>query len=215
MRGGVMARRVLVCAATKWEAGPLSRRLSAVVLRTGMGPQRARAALSAVPAEDHYDLAVSAGFAGALQPGIAPGDVVMDVREAPAEWPPLSREIAQRLGVRLHFGRIMHSDKVLAAPSAKRCLGEKERACAVDMETEAVRAWARERGAEALAVRVVLDAVDDELPAELPQGEDFPALARYALSRPASLPGLIRLGMRQRRAIAVLGDFLAALLESL
>ena len=59
---------VLVAAATRWESEPIRRALGScpvTVLRTGMGPAAAAAALARLETEPA--LIVSAGFAGALR----------------------------------------------------------------------------------------------------------------------------------------------------
>jgi nucleoside phosphorylase len=156
---------------------------------------------------------ISAGFAGALQPGLATGDIVFDPLEAPVSLAQGARETAEELGVKLHMGKIHSVDRVLTAKGAKRELGESLRAAAVDMETASIATWACERGATPLGIRVILDEVDDPLPEEAPEDASFSAGLRYALSRPTQIPLLIALGIRQKRAMSVLVRFLEVYLK--
>lgn len=217
-------RTTLLCAATKWEAEPLARALrlsrrsesifsngTLRLAKIGAGSS-ASAGLSAL---EPADLVVSVGLCGALQPGMRTGDIVFDVQGAPGEWPPLARECAAELGLSIHFGRIIGSAEVVATKDAKTALGRQHRAAAVDMESEAVRSWARERGAEAFALRAVLDSLDDAVPADMPEGEGAGALLRYAAGHWRQLPLLLATGGRQRRAMTTLGGFLAAYLPRL
>lgn len=214
-------RTVLLCAATKWEAEPLaralklSRRSEALfsngalrLAKIGAGASAA-AGLSAL---EPADLVVSVGLCGALQPGMRTGDVVFDVQGAPGEWPPLARECAAGLGLPIHFGHIIGSAAVVSTKDAKAALGRQLRAAAVDMESEAIRSWARGRGCEAFALRAVLDGLEDSVPADLPKGEGAGSLLRYALGHWTQLPLLLATGGRQRRAMGALGAFLSAFL---
>ncbi|OIO10552.1 MAG: hypothetical protein AUJ52_04015 [Elusimicrobia bacterium CG1_02_63_36] len=198
---------ILLTAATPWERRPLEK-TGLEVLETGIGPAKAREALDAW--RGRASVVVSSGFAGALQPGIFCGDILFDPLESPVALAQGARETAEELGIPLHMGRIQSVDRVLESPDDKRRLAAQVRAAAVDMETAAVRDWARSRGVTPLGVRVILDGLDDRLPRGLPKGDSLAAGVRYAFSRPAEIPFLIGLGLRQRRAIAVLVRFLEA-----
>ncbi len=206
----VNTQTALLCAATRWEALPLVRAFegnAAIrVLQTGIGKTKCAAALSSAASPS---LVVSTGYAGALQPGMKPGELVADVREADLELVKLARELAQSMSLPIHFGKIVHSDRVLGKAADKRALGARERASAVDMESLAIRDWARPLGVPVLVVRAVLDSVDDSLPEQVPGDEDLPALISYALSHPLELPRLMKLGLRQRRVMPRYARFLA------
>ncbi len=222
---------VLICAATRWEAQPLAEFLGlkiagagrwkgalgdrgVMLVQTGVGPAKAGEALAELSSEI-FGLALSAGFAGALQPGINSGDIVCDIRGADAALPPLARKIAHAQGAAIHFGKIAHSDKVLASPDEKRALGVTLRASAVDMETQALRTWAEDREIPMVPVRVVLDGLNDRLPRAMPKGEDALSLAGYVLTNLFDLPVMIATGLKQKRAIASLGRFLKEFLPHL
>lgn len=224
-------RAVLITAATKWEAEPLARGLglnsagegrwqgtvggrTVTLLKTGMGAQKTTAALERGIVAGDFQLVLCAGLCGAMQPDVRPGDIVADPHEVDLELVVPLRETAQTLKQPFHFGRILHTNVVLG-PAAKRSLGAEHRAAACDMETQAVRRWAHATPLAVIGVRAVLDGLDDELPADAPAGEDAASLARFALSRPAALPGLLRLGWRSARAMTSLTRFLKAYLERL
>ncbi|MBI5240852.1 MAG: phosphorylase [Elusimicrobia bacterium] len=197
-------RNVLVAAATRWESEPIRRALSrpALVLRTGLGPAAASAALARLETEPA--LVVSAGFAGALQPDLRCGDLVAcQLTPCPQAAKALETS-AVGLGVVPRFGRILHSDFVLTTPEQKREAGERSGALAVDMESSAIAAWARGRGLPALAVRVVFDELDRPLPA-----------AGWAMLNPFFWPRLAAFWPVQRRAAAVLSSVMRSFLEAL
>jgi nucleoside phosphorylase len=220
---------ILLCAATKWEAEPLAKALSlrcvsafrwegsvgcadVVLIKTGVGPANAREALASVSAPK---LLLSTGFAGALQPKMFSGDLVLDVQGLDLETPPMIRELASEKGLPFHFGKIIHSDAVLHRPEDKRALGLKNRAAAVDMESQAIRQAAERLGVPFLAARVVLDSLDDRLPSAVPAGEAISDLVPYVLTNLPELPLMLKTGLLQKNAISNLAGFLTALLPKL
>ena len=198
---------VVITAATRWEADPIRQALRgsrpALVLRTGMGAAAAAAALSRLDSEPA--LVVSAGFAGALQGDLRCGDLVASQLTPCPTAAKALETAAVGLGLVPRFGRILHSDFVLTTPAQKQEAGVRTGALAVDMESSAVAAWARQRGLPAIAVRVVFDEMDRPLPA-----------AGWAvLLQPFSLLRLAALWPVQRRSAAVLSSVMKAFLEAL
>lgn len=220
---------ILLCCATKWESSPLIQRwglsevkslqyegsvrcVDVVLIKTGIGAPHVREALARQAAPR---LAISVGFAGALQPGMASGDLVLDVQGLDLAVPQAAREIAAARKVPLHFGRIAHADTVLSRPEDKAALGKAQRCSVVDMESATIKAWSASHGVAFLGARVVLDALDDLLPSEIPAGETAAELIPFVLRNFTDLPTLARVGWLQRRAIARLATFLEDLLPSL
>jgi adenosylhomocysteine nucleosidase len=221
---------VLLTAATKWEAEPLAKGLGltrvrdgrfegtlggrrVVLVKTGMGAKKTADALEGGFAAADYGVAFSVGLCGAMQPELRTGDLVADAQNVDLDLVVPLRETARSLGLRFHFGKLLHTNVVLA-PAAKRKLGAEHRAVACDMETAAVRRWAYEK-IPVVGVRAVLDELDETLPADAPEGEDAASLARFALAHAASMPGLIRTGLRSGRAMKNLTRFLKAYLETI
>lgn len=220
---------ILLCCATKWEASPLIQRwglrqvtpfqfegavrgVDVVLLKTGIGPENAREALASI---DAPRLMISTGFAGALQPKMDSGDLILDVAGLDLEVPQTAREIAASQKTPIHFGRIAHTDKVLFAPQDKVALGKAERAAAIDMESRAVRAAAERLGVPFLAARVVLDAVDERLPSAVPSGESISDLIPYVIKNAAELPLMMKVGLLQKNAMRRLSNFLEELIPRL
>jgi len=115
---------------------------------------------------------ISAGFAGGLNEQLRRGQIVMadEVINLAGETIPvdlrLDREsLAASKG--LHVGRLLTVDSILREPSERRDLAAKHSAIACDMETFAVAAACRQHGIPFLAIRIISDAVDDELPPEI------------------------------------------------
>ena len=219
----------MIAAATRWEAAPLVRRLrlkpatpnrfeglvgngSVVLLQTGVGPARVAVALGALK-EQRFSLILSTGYAGALQTDLRAGAVIADLPEA-FDGAAL-RSAAASTGLDLRFGRIAHSDRELTRPDEKLALGKATGACAVDMETAALRDWARPFQIPVCAVRIISDAVDERLPGGFPADDSLGAQCSYALRHPLELPVLAVLAFRQWRAMPRYSLFLERYLSSL
>lgn len=218
---------ILLAAATPWEArplaaafglrgeGPLSvgrcagRELG--VLVTGVGAEKARAALAALKDAPVRAL-VSAGFAGALRDDLRSGELVVDLRGAPQDWLEAARKAASGAGP-LHLGPLADSGRVLTDPSQKRALGAAQRAAAVDMESATLRSWAAERGLPFMAARVILDGAAETAPSEAPEDDRPWTLALYGLRNWRELPRMFRLAGRQRPAMERLCAFLRRWIE--
>jgi adenosylhomocysteine nucleosidase len=150
---------------------------------------------------DAADTVIMAGLAGALDPSLAIGDLIID------DWPegiPLPAT-AKR-------GAIHTAQDLAATPAQKADLFAQTHAAAVDMENAAVRQWALRHGAAFGAVRAISDRADQALdPAFLTfidqWGRPRPGRILSALvSRPSLLPALLRLGSDSKNAAGRLGD---------
>jgi 4-hydroxy-3-methylbut-2-en-1-yl diphosphate reductase len=131
---------LLVFAPLRLEAAALGRRAGTRILRSGMGPARARiAAARGLAVDDVRGLAV-AGTCAAVAPGLEPGDVVLGAELRVAGRDPVrvpgSAILAaglKRRGLRVHVGPIASVDRV-AGPAERRYLRE-DGVLAVDMES--------------------------------------------------------------------------------
>ncbi|HXT00252.1 MAG TPA: hypothetical protein VN915_06230 [Elusimicrobiota bacterium] len=219
---------VLITAATKWEAEPLAKALGLnrtsptrwegtvngrplTLLKSGIGAKNTADALTASKPQD-FGLTISAGLCGAMQKEAKTGHLVVDAREVDLDYVKPLRETAIYLSLPFHFGKILHTNIVLK-PAVKKSLGEEQRALACDMETAALRRWAEKT--PTIAVRVVLDELHEEIPADVPEGEDPVSLAKFALTHAADLPRLISTGRRSARAMKTLSQFLKTYLETI
>ena len=152
-------------------AGKLDGR-EVVIVESGVGAAAAARATKAAIEFYQPKWVVSAGFAGALHENLRRGHVLM------ADT--VSRESGEQLSVGikldpqvlastkgLHVGRLLTVDRLIRHPAERRSLHEQTAALACDMETFAVAEACRDAGTRLLSVRIISDAVDDELPREL------------------------------------------------
>jgi adenosylhomocysteine nucleosidase len=141
-----------------------------LVLQSGPGPTRAAAA-----AERALDggarLLVSFGFAGALDAAVVSGTVLAPRRVVAEGAAPLvvalpwhARVAALADEFLLTTGDLLTVPAALESPAAKRAAARASGAIAVDMESAAVAGAAANAGVPFVALRVVVDALDDALP---------------------------------------------------
>jgi hypothetical protein len=144
---------------------------------------------------------ISSGVAGALDPALRVGDVVVDG----------DVELISALHSRTS-GRVIGRDAMAPSPVDKRALRDMSGAVAVDMESHVAERVARRHGLRFAAIRVISDTADEALPPAaqvgmrpdggVALGAILASLARH----PGQLPALIRTGRNAGVAFRVLGD---------
>jgi len=142
------------------------------VVQSGAGAAAAAAAVDDVIRVRQPEWVVSAGFAGGLHEALRRGHILMADTVLDAAGKTLSvglkmdaRTLEQSPG--LHVGRLLAVDRVVHDPDEKQRLGAQHEALACDMETLAVAEVCAEHGVRLLSVRVISDAVDERLPADI------------------------------------------------
>jgi adenosylhomocysteine nucleosidase len=143
-----------------------------VIVNSGVGREQAALATRNAVALHRPAWVISAGFAGGLVDSVRRGHIVLanqviDPEGNQAEIRLAVDQDALALNDRLHSGRLVTVDEILATEVAKRSAAERFGAIACDMETSAVvRVCAGEK-AKCFSVRIISDAVDDHLPPEV------------------------------------------------
>lgn len=159
-------------------------------------------------------LIVSWGTAGALSPRLRAGDLILPERVVAANGDIITTDA----GAREEFRRaldgtwpaacetLMESDRMLATPDDKRRLNRETDAAAVDMESARIGRACAAANLPFLAVRAIVDELDDRLPRQsvanisphghLRAGPLVASLMRY----PGEWGPLVRLALRYRRA---------------
>ncbi len=196
------------------------RRLAAGMLLvvSGIGPSAAPAAARALASEGVTALA-SFGMAGALDPALGCGTVVLPEWVMAADGPPLPTSATWREQVRRALparcasrgGELLSSLEPIGSASEKKALWRATGAAAVDMESAAIAQIAAERSLPFIAVRVIVDLSTDELPraviAASRGGRLAPGrLLAGILCAPGDLGTLLRLSARYRCARSVLRE---------
>ncbi|MBR0663707.1 hopanoid-associated phosphorylase [Roseomonas hellenica] len=155
------------------------------------------------------DGVISIGIAGALAPGLRPGDWVVadavgEVRADPG-WAARLTEVLEA-----RRGSIAGTDAMVAEAAGKAALHQATGALAVDMESHVAARVAQRHGLPFAAARVISDAADHTLPPAArvgmrpDGGMDLPAVLRSLAADPRQLPALIRTGIAAERAFRAL-----------
>ncbi len=133
------------------------------VFHTGIGAASARERLRGFWEQYEGALpqaAIGTGFAGGLDPALAPGALILA-----ENYPDCLAAARSRLGAeRVSVGMLASASAVLETPEAKATHALQTGAIAVDMETATVAAFFREKGVPFLGLRAISDAVGDPLP---------------------------------------------------
>lgn len=250
--------RVALLFAVSQEAGPLVRRLrlqpghplpgtgplpwlgttggfELLAAVGGMGGRRAASAAESILDGHRPNVLIMAGVAGALDPDLAVGEVLVADRVA-VEALEVAPLVSTFDATAVAFGTvrrrmILSLDRVVVSARDKRALralrfpvrefGQTatprtdEGFCspaAVDMETAAVARLCISRGVDWGAVRAISDTASESLPLDFnalrTADGDLPLarVAAAAVRKPASIPGLLRLGRNTSVAATALAN---------
>jgi len=152
-------------------AGKLGGR-EVVIVEGGVGQKAAARATTETIKFYRPNWVISAGFAGSLDEKLRRGHILMadEVVNLAGESikTDLHLDAASLAATKgLHIGRLVTVDSIIREPAERRALAAQHSALACDMECFAVARVCRDQGIPFLAVRIISDAVDDELPPEI------------------------------------------------
>lgn len=202
----------------EWRGSPL------VLVRTGVGPKRARETLAPFVQANACRGIVSTGYAGGLLDKCTLGDLLVpeEVLSVPplreARFKPdrqLRRVVLERAKAgpwKVHADRMITCDRVVFSSSEKRRLGLQFGAGSVEMESAALAELASEASVPFVVVRVVLDEASFSLPDILQvfrwyRRRQFERLIPYLALRPKVVLEFLRLRRRSRTASGILNRF--------
>jgi hypothetical protein len=213
------ARPIVFVAALETECASLRRRAAAGarwrVEQCGPGHERAEAAAARALASG-AELCVAWGLAGALDATVGPGAVVAPRRILFASEPALTVDERRHAALatlagefELSTGDLLTSAAVLESPAAKHAAARASGAVAVDMESAAIATAAARAGVPFVALRVVVDGVEDALPTHVERWIDERGRRRMAPALRAVVAArqwrpLLTLAKRHRVASRVL-----------
>lgn len=198
-----------------------------IIAESGTGAAAAAAATADVIKFHEPAWVVSAGFAGGLAVGPQKGDFFMadQVLNLKGERLDVGLKLSSEAIAatkRLRVGRLLSVDKLITSPVEKKKLGDEHQALACDMESFAIAETCRQLKTRFLAVRVISDGVDDELPKEVSRllkqtslGAKLGAAAKALISRPQSAADMWKLQEDALKASDRLARFLVSMLPQL
>ena len=196
-----------------------------VLLRCGMGPERAGRATIWLAHTYPLRGMISIGFAGGLQPALHTGDAVLaqQIRScctSPAATAPsftepitpapsllyLADQAAASAAFTLHRGALLSVNEIVAHATTKKRLGQSSGALAVDMETYRIGQVAAKHHISFVGLRTIFDACDDDVSLPItqcmtPDGVLQPGrLLRDLIRQPSLLAQLLPLWRKARTA---------------
>ena len=238
--------RMTVFAALRWECQPVLRALRRVsrsrvegitvwrgesgagdvqVIQTGMGMERATKAAQLIT---DADVVLSTGCAGALDPTMRPGDIVIAtevVSAVPGHRLPTHprlrhhiEQVASRRTGRSFVGPVLCSHSILATADAKHQAAEATGAIAVEMEGAPLAERAAALRVSFASIRSILDTSDTDVTDTAPfldpaTGGVRPfALAVHLAGHPRTFKALLSMQPQMAAARASLERFFVALL---
>lgn len=188
------------------------RKEGGMVALSGAGPDYAERAARML-ADNGAELLISWGCAAALDPRLAPGDILLadEILAACGEClpvpPTLRRAFFERLAGSLPVrgGRLVESEQPVSDSAAKRKLAMTSQGAAVDMESASVCRVAQACNKPFLAIRAIADPAGMDLPQAVVHALDngeimLSRLFRHLLRHPMEVAALIRLGGQFRTA---------------
>jgi adenosylhomocysteine nucleosidase len=183
-----------------------------VVVCGGIGAEAARRATEAAIALYSPGVVYSAGFAGALEPGLKVGEIIVPRRVLNAA-DGSSVDTGTGEGVLVSFNSV-------ASPEQKAKLADSFGAQAVDMEAAAVAQAAQARGVRFAAVKAISDESNFALPAMdkfvEPAGKFLTwRFTLFVLVRPWMYKSMLTLARNSNRASHALCNWLARMNEDL
>jgi adenosylhomocysteine nucleosidase len=193
----------------EWQGVPI------VLVRSGMGRDRARRALTEIAGKYDLECVISIGYAGALDPALQVGELVVADQVIYCETLKsylLDEELIGAMPEACR-GTLLTVDNVVATPPEKEALREKYSAVAVDMETSALAEEAETQHLPFASVRAITDTANQELidcSHLVAEDGDVSKLKAgwHILTHPGDLKGMIELGQHAKIATANLTAFL-------
>ena len=204
-----------------------------VLVRTGVGRKRAQNATQQVIDKFNPEVIISMGYAGALTEGLNVGDMfVASTIFSPEsdsnsfemddpknlKWLELAKKTPPPENVKLKIGRLITVDMVVHTPKAKKELGSRFRAEAVEMETLEIALLTRVNKIPFISIRGISDAVNHELincSSFLDSDGELSKLRAgwYVLTHPKSLKNAFSLRSNTQIATQNLTDFISRLVS--
>ncbi len=145
----------------------IAERLPATSLISGADPARLARCLAGID-RSKVRLVVSFGIAGALDPCLRTGDLIVASSVA-SDLPTVATDVAIATAVRAALrharsGTVLGLGRALATPADKAHEHTRTQALAVDMESHLAAAFCRKHGLPLLVLRAISDLADQVLP---------------------------------------------------
>jgi len=188
------------------------------VLHTGVGEKVCRERVEKFLKNQQFEFLISAGFAGALNDQLHPGDLLLARNFSTVDL--TERQSFSSLPI--HQADLLTLPALIDSSEERNEIARSTGAAAVDMETEFIARACAERGIPLLALRVITDTPREPFPAPPKvlfdierQRTHLPKLARFLLAHPNKIPRLIEFARRIARARKILANALVEIVKKL
>ncbi len=187
-----------------------------VVAVGGIGAERAGACTVELISQYRPTTIVSTGFAGGVQPILKTGDVVLcdQVRQTDslsddADTKSIETGLPRTTDNRAAIGDCLTVPTLVTDAETKQKIRQRFNSDVIDMESYWVCKTAKENNIECIAVRVVLDILDQHLPGVAKHvAANSGSAVRYLAAHPTELPATLNLWRQVRKAEKALAGYL-------
>jgi adenosylhomocysteine nucleosidase len=192
--------------------------LPIAVIHTGVGGKASQQSIEAFLKRERVDYLISAGLAGALDPELKLGDLIIAENYS-------SRELLESPHLRLeeaaiYLAPIVTAPAIVESKADREKLAKESGAAAVDMETEFIAKACAVRKVPMISLRAISDTIAEPFPAPAKvlfdvEKQKTPAarLAFYLATHPAAIGRLKNFGARIAHAREALTNALLTVLR--
>jgi nucleoside phosphorylase len=187
------------------------------VIHTGVGEDICRKRIGKFLENQQFDFLISAGFAGSLNHQLQVNDLVAAKNFSTADL-----KHASLSNVSIYAGNMLTVRALIDSSEERERIGRESGASAVDMETEFIARACADRGIPLLALRVITDTPSQPFPAPpsvlfdvQQQRTHLGAFAKFFITHPGRIPGLVQFARRIARARKTLASALNAVVHGM
>jgi len=185
------------------------------VVHTGVGEKICTERIAKFLENELFDFLISAGFAGSLNHELQVNDLLVA-----KNFSTIDLKHASLSNVSIYAANMLTVPALIDSNEERERIARESRASAVDMETEFIARACTAHGIPLLALRVITDTPTQPFPAPAnvlfdiqQQRTHIAVLARFFLTHPKRVPGLVHFARRVARARKILASALNTVVQ--
>ncbi|HEV8418244.1 MAG TPA: hypothetical protein VGQ43_05815 [Candidatus Udaeobacter sp.] len=185
------------------------------VIHTGVGEKICTERIAKFLENELFDFLISAGFAGSLNHELQVNDLLVA-----KNFSTIDLKHASLSNVSIYAANMLTVPALIDSNEERERIARESRASAVDMETEFIARACTAHGIPLLALRVITDTPTQPFPAPAnvlfdiqQQRTHIAVLARFFLTHPKRVPGLVQFARRVARARKILASALNTVVQ--
>ena len=187
------------------------------VIHTGVGEKICTERIAKFLENELFDFLISAGFAGSLNHELQVNDLLVA-----KNFSTIDLKHASLSNVSIYAANMLTVPALIDSNEERERIARESRASAVDMETEFIARACTAHGIPLLALRVITDTPTQPFPAPAnvlfdiqQQRTHIAVLARFFLTHPKRVPGLVHFARRVARARKILASALNTVVQGI